>query len=391
MQAAYLIRHSAIYFNDFDFEEYIEPFLEKLQNTSVNWQSTRSLSFLERYQPPFQEQDEEQVTQDGILQSQALGVQLSQRYLGFRPPGKVWSSTAERTMKSASSLIEGLVRRSNETQLVGIPEGKNESANSLTPYSSCPAYSPSRGSEQSGAFGEQYTAPITARFNDQAPAFNFTKDDIVGMQQLCGYETVIRGSSPFCDLKLFSPNEWLGFEYMNDLMYFQNTGYGNPVSGAIGFPWLNATAGLLLQDEADQDLYVSFTHRELPPTVLVAMGLFNNSAFSGSDDLNATMPTSQINYNRAWISSYILPFLTNVAVERMQCDSYGFDAGEYFRVLVNNAPQPLVGCVDGPGQSCSQSAFEGWVQQRGELFGGFSEKCGVTISNATDTLSIYNQ
>ena len=386
-----MIRHAAIYANDFDYETYIEPFLQKLQNTSVNWATTSSLGFLDGWQPPIQEQDEEQVTQVGTLEAQALGVQISQRYLGFRPPGKVWSSTAERTTKSATSFIEGLVRRSNETQLLEIAEGKNESANSLTPYSSCPAYSSSRGSEQSSAFAKQYTAPIIARLNDQASAFNFTTNDIIGMQELCGYETVIRGSSPFCNLALFTPDEWLAFEYTNDLMYFQNTGYGNPVSGTIGFPWLNASAGLLLADQADQDLYVSFTHRELPPTVLVAMGLFNNSAYTGANDPNATMPTDAINYNRAWISSYILPFLTNVAIEKMECESFGYSAGEYFRVLVNAGPEPLVGCTDGPGQSCSRSAFESWVQQRGEMFGNFSQSCGVKVDNATNVLSIYNQ
>jgi hypothetical protein len=385
-----LIRHAAIYANDFDYEEYIEPFIQKLQNTSSNWQSAGPLAFLSSWQSPIADQDEEQLTQVGSLEAQTLGVQLSQRYLGFRPPPKVWSSTAERTTKSATSFIEGLVRRSNETQLVEIAEGKNESANSLTPYSSCPAYSSSRGSEQSSAFSKQYTAPIIARFQAFAPGFNFTTDDIIGMQELCGYETVIRGGSPFCDLSVFSPAEWLAFEYTNDLMYFQNTGYGNPVSGVIGFPWLNATAGLLLADSADQDLYVSFTHRELPPTVLVAMGLFNNSAFSGANDVNATMPSDTINYNRAWISSRILPFLTNIAVEKMECDSYGYAAGDFFRVLVNASPQPLSGCVDGPGQSCSNGAFGSWVAGRGELFGGFSEQCGVQVNNATDTLSIYS-
>jgi hypothetical protein len=111
-----------------------------------------------------------------------------------------------------------------------------------------------------------------ARFRELAPNFNFTSDDIVGMQQLCGYETVIRGSSPFCSLELFSQDEWLQFEYMNDIHYFYNSGYGNQISGVLGLPWLNATAAALA-DEGDEDLYVSFTHRELPPAVIVAMGL----------------------------------------------------------------------------------------------------------------------
>lgn len=83
-----------------------------------------------------------------------------------------------------------------------------------------------------------YTKPIIERLKNQAPGFNFTADDIVGMQQLCGYETVIRGASPFCSLDVFSSNDWLSFEYMNDIMYFYNAGYGNEISGVLGYPWL---------------------------------------------------------------------------------------------------------------------------------------------------------
>jgi hypothetical protein len=351
---------------------------------------TRSLTFLETWQSPIAEKFEEQLTQVGMLEAQQLGVQVSQRYLGFRPPPKVWSSTAERTTASANSFIEGLVSNSSGTQLVEVEEGENDSADSLTPYSNCPGYSSSRGSDQSQMYAKIYTKPIIARLNDEAPAFNFTSNDIIGMQEMCGYETVIRGSSPFCDLSLFTANEWLGFEYTNDLMYFQNTGYGNELSGVIGLPWLNASANLLLGDSADQDIYASFTHRELPPTVLVSMGLFNNSAFSGANDVNATMPTDVINHNRAWISSRILPFLTNIAMEKLECDSFGYDAGEFYRVLVNQSPQSLSGCVDGPGQSCSRSGFEQYLNQRADMFSGFSKKCGVEVSNATDTLSIYS-
>lgn len=229
------------------------------------------------------------------------------------------------------------------------------------------------------------------RFHDLAPGFNFTQDDIVGMQQLCGYETVIRGSSPFCDLDVFSPNEWLDFEYMNDIQYFYNAGYANPISGVLGFPWVNASAGLLLADEAKQDVYVSFTHRELPPAVITAMGLFNNSAYSGTNNPNATMPLKSQNYNRAWKSSHILPFLSNLAIEKMTCESYGFEAGDYVRVLVNNSPHQLLDCNDGPGESCSASQFKDWVASRGEMFGSFTEECKPEYTNSTDVLTIYDQ
>lgn len=281
--------------------------------------------------------------------------------------------------------------RSNETQRVSIPESKAEGADSLTPYKGCPKYSSSYGSEQSSQYKEKYTKPIIERFKNLAPGLNFTADDIVGMQELCGYETVIRGSSPFCNLDVFTPDDFLNFEYMNDIQYFYNAGYANPISGVLGFPWVNATSNLLLQEESKQDIYASFTHRELPPTVIVALGLFNNSQYSGANDPNATMPLTTQNYNRVWRSSVILPFLTNIAMEKLSCDSYGYEAGDYFRVLVNQSPQQLPGCNDGPGVTCSKAMFQDFIGSRGEEFGGFTEKCQPEYKNSTDVLTIFEQ
>jgi acid phosphatase len=238
---------------------------------------------------------------------------------------------------------------------------------------------------------ERYTAPIISRFNSESSEFNFTTKDIFAMQSLCGYETVIRGSSPFCSTELFTPDEWLSYEYAYDIFYHYNTGYGNPTSGAIGFPWLNSSLSLLTADTAEQDLYISFTHRQLPPTVLVAAGLFNNSDFSGTNDPNATMPTTRINYKRAWVSSHIVPFLTNIAIERLNCSTTtGGDESPYYRVLVNASPQTLPGCSDGPYELCPASGLQNYLDEREALFGGFSEKCGVDYDNSTDTLSIYS-
>jgi acid phosphatase len=246
-------------------------------------------------------------------------------------------------------------------------------------------------------FLEVYTKPALGRFNAAAPAFNFTATDIYGMSLICGYETVIRGSSPFCNLELLTPNEWLGFEYANDIQYHYNTGYGNPVSGAIGFPWVNATFNTLMATQnnmsnatTDQDLYISFTHRELPPTVLVALGLFNNSAYSGANNINGTMPLTTINHNRVWKSSNILQFLTNIAFEKMECDSFGFDRGTFYRVLVNDSPQSLYGCSDGPGESCKQEDMMPWLAERASVVGEYGELCEVDYSNSTNTLGIYS-
>ncbi|KAJ5293836.1 hypothetical protein N7508_008657 [Penicillium antarcticum] len=388
-RASYLVRHAAIYANDFDYETYLEPFVKKLQNTTQNWSSTKSLKFLSDWTAPINEEHLEKLTRVGLQQAQKLGISLHKKYAHLQTPAKVWSSTADRTVNSAHSFISGFTNNHTKSiNLTQIAESKKAGADSLTPYKGCSAYSSSYGSDQSSAFGKVYTKPIITRLNAEARSFNFTQDDITGMFELCGYETVIRGSSAFCSPKLFNSDEWLGFEYANDLMYFHNTGYGRPLSASLGIPWVNASVAALDDESSSQELYVSFTHRELPPTVITALGLYNNSAYSGANHVNGTMPENRINYNRAWKSSEILPFLTNVGIEKMSCESDGFDEGDYYRILNNAGPQPLVDCRDGPGGSCSKKQFHGFVKGRVEQFGDYNKACGGD-SDYPSSLSIY--
>lgn len=148
-RASYLVRHAAIYANDFDYEEYIEPFTDKLGNASVDWKNAGPLSFLSTWKTPISDEELEDLTKIGELEAYKLGVDVSLRYPGFESPKKVWTSTAERTELSAKSFIEGLVEKSNETERVSVPESEAEGADSLTPYKGCPKYSSSFGSDQS--------------------------------------------------------------------------------------------------------------------------------------------------------------------------------------------------------------------------------------------------
>ncbi|KAF2860794.1 putative histidine acid phosphatase [Piedraia hortae CBS 480.64] len=392
-KSAHLVRHAAINANDFDYETYLHPFVEKISNSSVDWIRVPGLSFLDGWKAP-QTEELELVTRTGKLEAAQLGVQISYRYPELRLPKRIWSSSAERTYVSAKSFIRGLEMEDNDISLVVLDEGKKAGADSLTPYKSCPAYSSSAGSKESQKYVDVYTKPIIARLRAQAPGMNWTSSDIVAMFEWCGYETVMRGSSAFCSSDLFTPDEWLAFEYAQDIQYFYNSGYGSNVAGYIGYPWVEATISTLLDPPKndEQDIYVSFTHRELPPAVLVAMGLFNNTEFTPGASINATMPFDRINYGRAWKSSYILPFLTNIAIEKMACSgSYGYANGTYYRAMVNQSPQTLAACHDGPAESCSEAGLTEYLKQRKELFGGFSKACGATYSNTTDTLGIYTR
>lgn len=397
-RAAYLIRHGAIHSNDYEFEHFIEPLLIKLAKTHVNWSTIPNLAFLSTWKNPILSEEQEWLSRSGKLQAMAAGVEVAQRYFYLRTPKRIWSASSKRTVKTAEFFRKGLRSHGNGVSVVKIDEGKKMGANTLTPYESCPAYSKATGSDLSTEFLKIYTKPVVTRFNALAPGFNFTSSDIYAISLICGYETVLRGSSPFCDLSVLSINEWLGFEYTNDIRYFYNSGYGSPISGAMGFPWVNATFDALMSDQnkqsdkvEDQDLYISFTHRHLPPMVLVAMGLFNNSAYSGSNKAQQTMPLHTINHQRVWKSSQILPFMTDVGLEKLECDSHDYDKGTYYRVLLNNNPLSIPDCHDGPSESCKESTVVKWLSGRAKIVGDFDTACNVKYENSSNILTIYKE
>jgi acid phosphatase len=92
------------------------------------------------------------LTRSGKLEATKLGVDIAQRYQSLRTPKKIWTSTAERTVKSAISLSNGLADDASNILIQQIYEGEEDGANSLTPYESCPAYSGSAGSEQATVY-----------------------------------------------------------------------------------------------------------------------------------------------------------------------------------------------------------------------------------------------
>ncbi|KAL7625935.1 hypothetical protein AAE478_002704 [Parahypoxylon ruwenzoriense] len=150
------------------------------------------------------------------------------------------------------SLARGLETDDNGINVVSIYESREAGVNSLMPYKCCPAYSSSFGSDQSAVYKGIFAKPITERLDAIAAGFNFTANDVYGIMELCGYESVIRGNSLFCDLDLFSPDDRPGWEYTADIMYHYNVGYDNRISSVVGLPWFNASANLLLEDATDE-------------------------------------------------------------------------------------------------------------------------------------------
>lgn len=65
--ASYLIRHSAIYCNDDEYEEFIKPFLKKLDKNRKGWSGP--LEFMSKWKSPIEEGKLEDITPSGLSKS----------------------------------------------------------------------------------------------------------------------------------------------------------------------------------------------------------------------------------------------------------------------------------------------------------------------------------
>jgi hypothetical protein len=179
-------------------------------------------------------------------------------------------------------------------------------------------------------------------------------------------------------------------DYNTDMKYSLMVGHGNPLSPYLGFPWLNTTAELMNKfhapkhDDAAGDsidipgdngerFFLSFTHREVPPFIATALGLFNSSNAASEE-----FPLDRINWSRSWKMAELIPFLGHIGIEKLTCNQVSLDPTddkEYIRIIANSAARPLPDCQDGPGASCNFDRFYEMVQNGMEKYGDFDGVC----------------
>ncbi|KAM0789347.1 hypothetical protein ACM66B_000179 [Microbotryomycetes sp. NB124-2] len=339
------------------------------------------------------------------------------------PPFKVFSASSTRDVETAQSFIRGAFPKHQAgggdgdgkvVALIKVPNEDPNWAESLTPHKICPAFNKERGKPEAQIWLEVWATPTLARLNRLLPReFQLSLDDVVAMLMFCGYESVTlpERSSRFCSLDLFTERDFKAFGSWFDLKYYYQVGYGAKYSPHLGVQWLNTSTHLLTSidgpahdfvdvtgiktgkdkdklptprlppgEQHEQLLFPFFTHREEPPVVLTALGLWNESApnpFKMED-------------KRLWVTSHLLPFLGHVALERLDCsspphvDDHELDHGtetrlarqpDFIRIIVNGAVQKLDSCKDGPGGSCEIGKFEKFVAERVKLYGNLTEGC----------------
>jgi acid phosphatase len=206
----------------------------------------------------------------GTLDAFATGVRLRTRYAhlfpGRLPPGRgktgLWASDAGRVVDTARYFAAGFfgLNWKDTATLHVIPETSDLGGDTLTPGDTCLAYvkDTKYGHDQGAAklveFSntylpaiakrlESYISPLGKDISEQK--FHFTNDEVYALQEMCGFETTVRGKSPWCSV--FTHDEWRSFEYARDIIHFYRAGPGTQYAAAMGSLWLNATARLLAE------------------------------------------------------------------------------------------------------------------------------------------------
>lgn len=194
----------------------------------------------------------------GTLGAFRTGVRFRTRYRDLVSKDiytRLWASDSSRVIDTARHFASGFFgldwESSGKAQLQVIPESFERGADTLTPGDTCLKYledtilGHDNGMEMLAQFQEAYIPAIASRLihEDNIGLNNLSNDDVYGMQEMCGFETMVRGTSPWCEV--FTEQDWYNFEYARDLLLYYRAGPGNPYAGAMGWLWLNATTGLL--------------------------------------------------------------------------------------------------------------------------------------------------
>ncbi|KAI0373827.1 phytase [Pilatotrama ljubarskyi] len=228
-----------------------------------------------------------------------------------------------------------------------------------------------RGVHYVRQWADIYLQDALARLRPQIDGLDLTIEDVYIMQQLCAYETIAIGYSKFCEL--FTQQEWEGFDYSIDLNFWYSSAFGSPVARAQGIGYVqeliarlthspiavhNSSTNATLDDNPltfplNQSLYVDATHDTLVLNVITALNLSNFAA-------DGPLPADHIPPNRAFKTSHLAPFASNVQFQVLSCTS---SPNPQIRIIINDGVVPLSsirGCpsvADAPHGTCPLPTF----------------------------------
>ncbi|KAG6329439.1 hypothetical protein ID866_9649 [Astraeus odoratus] len=309
----------------------------------------------------------------GKKQSFESGVEHFTRYRHLFSSSQlpfVRSSGSDRVIKTAKIWNEAIAQASNGMYrpVTSVILSEADGANNTLDDGSCPRAQ--RLKERQKAWRNIFAPPIVERLNIAAPGADLKEKDIVELMPLCAFETLFHGTtSPFCDM--FTLEDFLAYEYYEDLARYYGTGPGNPLGPIQGVGYVNELIARLTSQPVrdrtqtnhtldsspetfplDRTFYADFSHDNQLIAIYSALGLFQEDG------------EPRLEEHRRWRVSRMTPFSARMIVEKLAC---GGGRKEYVRVLVNDAVQPLDFCGAGDDGMCTLEDFvESQTYARGD-------------------------
>jgi acid phosphatase len=223
---------------------------------------------------------------------------------------------------------------------------------------------------------DKFAKPIAHRLSTESSGLAFSSLEIYSMMEMCGFEVLARGHSPWCEV--FPKKEGLDFEYARDLLHFYRVGPGNKYSSAMGWLWLNAPLGLLSQASTDA-VYFSFVHDNDTISLLTALGIYSSDHLLGRGEIRAdvgevsNLPTDRIVANREWRTSDLMSMGGRIIIERLRGEeSGGVDQSQaYIRLIINDGSVAIRDSSH--GSLATLRSFQQLLRDRGKGSAGFQE------------------
>ena len=341
----------------------------------------------------------------GTLQAQSSGHKLRALYTHLLPSNpthtpRFWTCSSPRDIETAQFFANGFFgptwSSSSHAELEIIPETAERGADTLTPGDTCLNYindkieGHDKGYAKLWAWQDIFTAPIAQRLGPYTDGVKLSALDVYSMMELCGFELLVRGESPWCGI--FTHAEWRDFEYARDLLHFYRAGPGNRFSKTTGWVYLNATANLLAdtnEDESKQNVFLSFVHDGDIVPMISTLGLLDEDGGADKQEL----PTDHVKEDRNWVTSDVVPMGGRVIFERVTCGASIVNPYRDRSECPANAQVPGHEHEGGPKHYIRISINDGvvldqipldqfvrLVKGKGEKHGNFREVCGLDDS-----------
>ncbi|KFX90707.1 hypothetical protein V490_06316 [Pseudogymnoascus sp. VKM F-3557] len=232
------------------------------------------------------------------------------------------------------------------------------------------------GLDAQAVFAATFVPPIQTRINEDLKGVNLTSREIIYLMDLCPFDTVSPHKvpsqyeaplSPFCHI--FTPAEWLSYDYYQSLGKFYGFAQGNPMGPTQGVGFANELIARLTSSpvvdhtstnssldgsqktfptDKNTTMFADFSHDNDMMAIYAALGLLN--ATKALDKENRQTLDETAGYS----TSRVVPFGARAYFEKMRC---GGQEEELVRVLINDRVIPLQNCGADRLGRCKLGAF----------------------------------